>query len=548
MQRKSSLRQLAFILTFVLILAQAVNVFAISGKEAALPNAEIKNIIVMIPDGTSIGGIGLARWYKAYDAKTDTVDTNVSLALDELASGLVRTYWTNGKSYGAITDSAPAATAFACGVKTNDKYVGVTYESTPVATILEAVKLIGKSTGIVATSNVQHATPAGFTSHYNDRSKYDILGEQQAYNGIDVMMGGGSKYLVEPYRKDSENIIDVIKSKNYSYVTTKDQMNAVKKGKLWGMFADDAMAYDMDRKEIAKTEPSLAEMTAKAIELLSQNDKGFFLMVEGSKDDWAAHANDPIGLISDILAFDDAVNTALDFAKAKQNTMIIIMSDHGTGGISIGNTATDSSYSKEPVSRFIAPLKKATLTGEGIASKFDAERTNIADVMKTYFGIDDLTDEEIKEIKDTEAANMNYTVGPIISKRAALGWTTTGHTGQETNLFTYLPKNDRITGTIENTDVAGICAGVWELDLAALTSALYNDAEAYFKSKGATVTVDVSVQSGGVMTVKKGNTTITIFENKNYVLLNNYMKVFNSVVVNQNGKFYVPQSVLDIIP
>ena len=231
MQKNFKTRTLALIFIIALAIASAANILAIDVNVAKLPNAEIKNIIVMIPDGMSQDGTTLARWYKSYDEKTGKVDTGVTLAMDELASGLVRTYWTDGKKIGAITDSAPAATAFATGTKTNDKFVGVTPESVPVATIIEAANLIGKSTGIVATSNVQHATPAGYTSHYNDRSKYDIIGEQQAYNGLDVMMGGGSMYLGLPYRLDNENIINEIKMMDYAYVTTRDEMNEITSGK-----------------------------------------------------------------------------------------------------------------------------------------------------------------------------------------------------------------------------------------------------------------------------------------------------------------------------
>ena len=522
---------------------------AYTRETAMQPNSRVRNIIVMIPDGMSSDNITLARWYKAYDAAANTVDPSVTLTLDELSSGLVRTWWTNGKIIGAITDSAPAGTAFATGIKTNDKFIGVTPESKPAATILEAARLIGKSTGIVATSNVQHATPAAFTSHYNDRNRYDIIAEQQAYNCIDVILGGGSLYMAPPYRQDSENMIDEMKAMGYQYISTRDELNAVKGGKVLGLFAPDALAYEMDRGENKPSEPSLSEMTAKAIEILSHNAKGFFLMVEGSKVDWSAHANDPIGVISDVLEFDAAVKVALDFAKEKQNTMVIIMSDHGNGGISIGSALTDNSYSSDPVVKFIAPLKKAQLTGEGIFEKFDKNFANASEVMSQYFGIDDLTKEETDAIKatGTEAWKMSYVAGPIISKRACLGWTTTGHTGEETILFTYLPGNSRIVGTLENTDIPKICAGVWGIDLPALTKGLYIEAGPAFVKKGAIMEIDTSVRSNGTMTVTLGSTTLLIRENKNYVTKNGQNVPVRGVIVNQGGNFYVSQEVLDLI-
>jgi alkaline phosphatase len=500
----------------------------------------------MIPDGMSVDGLALARWYKSYDAETGVFDTSVSLTLDGLVSGLVRTWWQAGDKIGAIVDSAPATTAMASGIKTNDKFIGVTCESVPVSTILEAANLKGKSTGIIATSNIQHATPAGFSAHYNDRSRFPIIAEQQVHNNIDVVFGGGSQFLTNNGRDN----IKALKDMGYQYITTKEDMDRLTETKVWGMFAPNAMAYDFDRAAMHPEQPSLAEMTAKAIELLSLNEEGFFLMVEGSKIDWTAHANDPIGLISDILAFDAAVSIALDFAKESQDTMLLIMSDHGTGGITIGNRDTQDSravlpYDSAAIDNFIIPLTQAKLTGEGIETKLNEDRTNIKDVMSEWYGIDDLTDEEEARIKETAAGSMNHTVGLMISKRAYLGWTSHGHTGQEVNLFTYLPGDGRITGTLDNTDIAKICAGVWGINLEAVTKQLFNEAETIFRAKGAAVTIN---EETGDMTVTKGNTTIVIPEYRNYVILNGERVMLDSVIVNQSGKYYVPQTVIDMIP
>ena len=537
---------LSLILVVALALSMATSALAIN-KEAAKQLTGIKNIIVMIPDGMSVDGLALTRWYKSYDADSGTVDPSVSLTLDDLASGLIRNWWKSGDKIGGIVDSAPAGTAMASGIKTNDKFVGVTDQSVPVATILEAANLIGKSTGMIATSNIQHATPATFSSHYNARSEYGIIGEQQAHNNIDVVLGGGSKHLTAYKERD---VIEAIKGMDYQYITTKDEMDAITSGKVWGMFALDAMAYDFDRAENAPDEPSLAEMTDKAIELLSQNDEGFFLMVEGSKIDWTAHANDPIGLISDILAFDAAVEVALTFAQQNQDTLLLIMTDHGTGGFTIGNRDTQNGqaalpYDSSAIVNYIAPLTKAKLTGEGIAMKLDEKRTNAVEVMSEWYGIDNLTPREIALIKNTKSEDMNYTVGLMISERAFLGWTTHGHTGQEVNLFTYLPGDERITGMLDNTDIALICAGVWGIDLTAVTSQLFNEAESAFQAKGADVEVDLET---GEMTVKKGDTTLVIPDNKNYVLLNGDKVAIDSVIVNQSGVFYVPEAVLAMIP
>jgi len=513
---------------------------------AVSDNGQVKNVIIMIPDGMSAGGVSLARWYNGGEP----------FSFDPLISGLVRTYWANGP----ITDSAPAATAYATGYKSTSGFISVMpdvatmYKTTPVkeenarsplATILEGTKLSGKATGLVATSNIQHATPAGFSSHYYDRNNYQILGEQQLYNGIDVMLGGGSKFLQN--RTDGEDLIEVIKAKGYDYVTTSDEMAKSKGNKIWGAFAPEGMLHDIDRAVINPNEPSLAEMTAKALSILSQDRNGFFLMVEGSEIDWSAHANDPVGVISDILAFDKAVKIALDFAKKDGNTALIIMTDHGNGGITIGNSATNSDYDKVPLSKFLDPLKKAKLSGLGLGNKFNSDKSNIREVLSTYYGITDLTDDEVTAIAAAHADKLDYTTGPIISKRAFIGWTTHGHTGEDIALYTYIPKGEKLSGYIQNTDIARYVARVMDFYLDKLTSKLYVNAIPALKAMDE-VSYQITSPNNPALVITKGDDTISIPSNKNYFTVNGKNIETKSVSVYiSDSKFYVSQEVIDYL-
>jgi alkaline phosphatase len=192
-----------------------------------------------------------------------------------------------------------------------------------------------------------------------------------------------------------EKLVDVLKAHGYAVITTRDEMLKVGSGKVWGAFAPDAMAYDLDRAKTAPTEPSLAEMTGKAIELLAGSDKGrgrgFFLFVEGSKVDWAAHSNDPVGLVGDLLAFDEAVYKALEFAKKDGNTLVVVVADHGTGGLRIG-TKEDKNYSQTDDNSVLIPMRRARVTGEGVEKLLagDASETAIKDVLAREWGIKDL--------------------------------------------------------------------------------------------------------------------------------------------------------------
>lgn len=541
-----SKRILSCLLTVALIFSMTGNVFA-AGIDDVNVEKEVKNVILLIPDGMSTDGLTLARWY----------DGGSALNLDEMASGLIRTYSADAP----IADSAPAGTAMATGFKSHTGFVGVLPDANtmpgmeelnsddirkPVANILEAAQLDGKATGVVATSEIMHATPADFTAHVTSRKNYDSISEQQVYQDINVVIGAGSKYFTSDVRDDKEDLLSVIKN-NYQYVDTLEAFNKVTKGNLWAMFAPVDMAYDFDRNPTK--EPSLAEMTDKAINLLSQDEDGFFLMVEGSKIDWAAHANDPVGMISDILAYDKAVGVALDYAKADGSTLVISATDHGNSGITIGNAATDSSYDKTPLSSFIDPLKKATLTGEGIENMLNSDRSNIAAIMKTYYGISDLTNEELKEIKETEEGSMNYTVGPMIAKRANLGFTTTGHTGEDVTLYVHAPKGlDLLTGTVENSDIATYMEKAMGLNLSSTTGKLFVKARTAFESKGATVEYDTTTDSKNpVLIVKKGDKVIKLPINKNVAYINDVPTVLDGVTLFNGINIYVPQSAVDLV-
>ena len=539
-------KKIALLLSTVMIFG-SLHCTALANEGVSAQIDSVKNVILLIPDGQSVGGTTLARWYNG----------GKPLAVDEMACGLVRTY----SSDAAIADSAPSGTAMATGFKSHTGFVGVLPdvntmpgmnplakgdERKPIASVLEAAQLAGKSTGIIATSEIMHATPADFTAHDPSRKNYDNLSEQQVYQDIDVVLGSGEKYFTKEVRGDGEDLVSEIKNLGYDYVTSIEEMNSSDSEKIWGMFAPVDMAYDFDRDP--SKEPSLAEMTSKAISTLSKNENGFFLLVEGSKVDWAAHANDPIGVISDTLAFDDAVKVALDFAKKDGNTVVISVTDHGNGGITIGNTATDSNYDKLHIDEYIEPLKKAILTGEGVEKLLNDDRSNIVEVMSKYYGVDDLTEEEIKAIKDTEAGSLNYTVGPIISKRANIGWTTTGHTGEDVPLYIYAPSNcEKLSGVVENTDIAKYMSRVMGIDLATATIELFVPVRQEAEKLGATVLWDNTDSLNPNVVINIEGKEIVVPVNKNIAYVNGNKITLSGVTVFNGINTYVPQDVLELI-
>ena len=527
----------------ILTAAAATVVPATPAVPAAPAQKKVKSVIMMVPDGMSVSATTLARFYKDPTGKTP-------LALDEMATGLVRTQWAGGM----ITDSAPAGTAFSTGNKTDDGVIGCLTKAQgyqPVATVLEAAELAGKSTGLIATSEIMHATPADFASHDPSRKSYDNLGEQLAYNGVDVILGAGDSFFSAETRLDREDMNLVLKDKGYDVVTTLGGLRASKASRLWGSFSTTSLAYEMDRD--TSKEPSLAEMTAKAIEVLSKDPDGFFLMVEGSKVDWAAHANDTIGIISDTLAFDAAVKVALNYAKTSGEVAVLASTDHGNSGLSIGAASTNADYNKRPISDFITPLKKARLTIEGTLKKFDTmltpDRANLSNLCATWYGLDDLTAEELASLNAcAKTADMGPLMVAMLAKRANLAYTTTGHTGEDVVLYSWSPDGDRLTGVVENNALGTYMARKLGVDLSKATSRLFVDGVKAFTAKGAKAEIIRNDETGNhLLQVVKGGQTLLIPVNKNEAWLGDELKTMPGVAVLSNGVFYVSQDAIGLI-
>lgn len=491
---------IALLCAMLMILGQMS--FSSSNNVQAKNSGTAKNVIMLIPDGTSIEAITIARWYNG----------GKPLAMDEIAVGLTRTYWDNGP----ITDSAPGGTAYSIGYKTDDKHVGVLPDDRPAATLLEAAKLSGKATGAVVTCEMMHATPADFTAHDPDRSNYNSLMKQQIYNGMDVMLGGGDEFFspaADGKRKDGKDLRQTIKSLGYDYVTTKEGMMKSTSSKLWGAFAPKDLKYDIDRKTTNSDQPSLAEMTKKAIEVLSKDNDGFVLLVEGSKVDWAAHANDPTGLAGDIVAFDEAVKVALDFAKKDGNTVVVSSADHGTGGPTVGGI--NSNYSSVTFKESIDNLKSAKASLDLAKELLNgADDAKIKKILKDYYGIENLTNDEMELIK-------KGSVNKVVSNRANICWAYGGHVGGDVALFNYAPVGvEKLQGVVENTDVGKYMARVLGLNLDQTTKRLFVNAKEAFQEAGANATIDASDTDNPVIKVTKGNKTLELLGYTNIAKLN----------------------------
>jgi alkaline phosphatase len=274
------------------------------------------NIIVFIGDGMGVAHITAAKI------------TAGTLNLERFPfSGLVTTHSANR----LVTESAASTTALATGKKTNNRAVSVLPDGTPVKTLFEYARDLGKSTGVVVTSSVTHATPAVFLAHVDNRRKQTDIAEQIVNSGIDVLIGGGWAYFVPASRqgsrrKDDKNLLAALESR-MPVVLSDDNISSHGDGKkLAALLAPERLPRAADR------DYSLARL---AIQMLSKNPNGFVLMVEGSQIDWAGHDSDAPDIISEMLDFDSAIGAALDFAQPKGRTLVVVTADHETGGLAI---------------------------------------------------------------------------------------------------------------------------------------------------------------------------------------------------------------------
>jgi alkaline phosphatase len=272
-----------------------------------------KNIILMVGDGMSLS-VMYTSW----------VANHGHLNIDNCEYvGLSKTYCTNQ----LITDSGAGATAFATGYKTNEGSVSVDVNGNPHSSILEIAKEHQLSTGLVATCNILDATPSAFVAHINDRDKWDEIAVQYISSGVDFVCGGGWDAFKKG--KDGRDLTKELADKGYQLPRTVEELETINSGKVFALIAPDYLPLP---KERGNTVPKVA---MKAIELLSRNEKGFFLMIEGSEIDSRAHEN-KLGLtIAETHDFDRTIGEVLKWAAKDGETLVIILADHECGGLTL---------------------------------------------------------------------------------------------------------------------------------------------------------------------------------------------------------------------
>lgn len=433
------------------------------------PKKQSKYIFLMIGDGMGEAQRNLAESF------ADLNGEKTSLIINSLpVSGKVTTASANA----SVTDSAASATALSTGHKTNNGMIAVAPDGEELKTIIEQAEDNGLSTGLVTTTSITNATPAAFAAHQKSRGSEADIALDYLDSGVDFFAGGGASFFLPASysgggldaagrklassRKDDTNLVSDFEQAGY--VTFIGAQGAAEFShyipsagdKVFASFTNSHMPYAIDAATQRFAAPSLAGMTRTAIQTLQTDDDGFVLMVEGGRIDHACHINDAAGAVFETLSFNDAVEEAYAFYSAHpEETLIIVVADHETGGLKINNDKLDLSH--------INDIRLSLQ--DSLQSVYNGDRDAFSDYLADNFGLNSLNPSETSRIKkalntaDKAKPDKGYgsvvarAVADILSDRIGVSWKGTGHTGVPVPLYAVGMRAQDFSGNIDNTDI-----------------------------------------------------------------------------------------------
>jgi alkaline phosphatase len=348
-----------------------------------------------------------------------------------------------------VTDSAAAASCWGIGERIENGVINVTPDGRKPVTLLQKMKAARKLTGLVTTATATHATPAGFVASLPARKLQPEIAQQYLERGVDVILGGGWTHF-------DNNLKNAYEKFGYKIVQNRNDLLAVKERQpLLGLFAEKYIPFEIDRintPELKAFTPTLNEMTQVALSQLSQGPEGFFLMIEGGRIDHAAHANDAGAILLEQIAFDETIATVLKFIEKNPDTLLIITTDHGTGGMQINGVGNDNFDTNVPsyfetnksflrLGEFKMSLERLFAESENLKST-GAFRDLVVSVTNLNFKKEDLN-----SVSDVESLQK------ILPSYTAAGWTSGNHTSEMVEFCAYGPGASLFTPYLRNEQV-----------------------------------------------------------------------------------------------
>lgn len=430
---------------------------------------DAKNVIFLVSDGMSAGTLALADQIKI----SETGEKTHWMKLYESEKDFHRGLMDMASLDSVVTDSAAAASSWGCGKRINNGGVNWGPNDEQYKPIHMIFRDAGKATGLVTTTRLTHATPAGFSANVPQRGMEDQIAIQYLEREYDVLLGGGERQFSSESRSDERDLFREFEAKGYHVVKSKAELNrASESGKILGTFYGSHLPYSVDHKslpELQEKVPTLAELTDAALKRLDKKSNGFILQVEGGRVDHAAHGNCPSGLIYDQIAFDDAIKVVMDYTEGRDDTLVILTTDHGNANPGLG--AYGSGYRQSPI--MLDTIKGYKHSFEWIHNQLniswdnttldDSVTVNRVRELIEYASNTKITEEE--GIMAFQSLNGNFRA-PFRNRQGAAGvfsgilanyngiyFISTTHTSDYVELAAWGPGSDKIPTFVRNTDL-----------------------------------------------------------------------------------------------
>ncbi len=433
-----------------------------------------KNIIFMVSDGMSAGVLPLAELASQYESKRATYWAQL-LREPSAARGM----FDQASLSSCVTDSAAASSSWGCGSRVNNGSINTLPDGTHLTPIGKLAKDKGMMLGLVTTTAIWDATPAGFASSVKARSMREDIA-QQYRNRVDVLMGGGREAFTADKRSDKLNLVEAYRDSGYLIAPSKRELSAVKPGaKVLALFGEGPLPYSIDHVRNEKnraTIPTLAEMTSTALLSMGDAKSGFLLQVEGARIDHSAHANDAAAIIREQLAFDAAIGVALEFARRRGDTLVVLCTDHGNSNPGLNGMGGTYGTSDECLRRAM----KATASFSEMAKQLgnrsdynmdaskvsDARATaaaRVAAVVKQHHHVDLKPEHAIAIARaaggekgialNAQQDTLVGVMGQVMANHTGIGFVGTSHTADFVTSTAFGPGCEHFEGLLRNTDV-----------------------------------------------------------------------------------------------
>ena len=451
-----------FLPLLLLSLSTASCVSTVTPKQEVIPNKNTapKNIIMVIGDGMGPTYTTAYRYFND-NPKTEVIEETV---FDRHLKGLSSTY--PAAVSGVVTDSAASGTALATGVKSYNGAIGVDVNKNNVQSVLEWAKIQGKATGVVVTSQINHATPAAYLTHNESRKNYNAIADSYIDNDIkaDLYFGGGLQYFI----REDRNIVNEFKEAGFHYIDNyQDLTNLPKNKPVLGLFADVGLPWALDDTNKHR----LSAMTKAAVhhlidfqENLSEQKQGFFMLIEASQIDWAGHVNDVSSAMAEMDDLAKTLEYLEHFVEHHPDTLVIVTADHSTGGLTLGAKGKyewqpEKLRSMQHSPTYIAKqLLKNEITSNITTKLFNFELSNddielLIHSKNTAVINNDTKIQKLKGMPILEFS-LSLTVKKIINKYSNTGWTSGGHTAIDVPVFSFGKQSELFIGQQDNTDIA----------------------------------------------------------------------------------------------